>query len=652
MPLYWRRPTYRYRYKRRWRRRRRPLFTRRFRKTIRGRYRRQPRVRRFRYYHRKAKKITVKQWNPNKILKCRIKGTLALFICGRTRINHDFTLYKESTSPAGEATGGGWSIQQITLQALFQEYIKHKNFWTKSNKGLPLTRYYGATLKFYKSLHTSYIVTISTCPPFSVTMDMFLNTQPQRQLMERKRIIVPKLKSGTRKKYKKIRIHPPSFMQNKWYFQQDICQTPLVLITTTACSLEQPYIPDDQVSNQITLKSLNTNIFQNPNFETLLDQNHGYITKHVGTQSMRLFGQKKTHGGAKPTKWSEVIPLTNTTNYESEGNITDITTFNKKENWGNPFSLPWSHPDQQIYYSFNWPNQGQYEETTTFTEIEELYTTCRYNPDVDKGTGNKVFLKSNNHDTHGTIGTLPQDPKHLIEDFPLWLIFWGWTDWILKSAAAQQLDSGYFIVVISPYIKPKRDYYVFLDRYFTDLDYSRLNLRDHLKWHPKQEMQTEVEYFFAQTGPYAPKINTSQSIQANMFYDFRFKWGGCPAPMADITNPCDQDRFPIPNSGLQPYEIENPQTKKESYLYAWDERRNQITKKCAKRIAENSDANISFTDFCPFDLPIQTSQKESDQETTSEEIKETYQQQLKQLKHQQRLLRHQLLRLGKRQKLE
>ena len=59
-------------------------------------------------------------------------------------------------------------------------------------------------------------------------------------------------------------------------------------------------------------------------------------------------------------------------------------------------------------------------------------------------------------------------------------------------------------------------------------------------------MQTEQEYFLGQSGPGAPKINRSQCVQAKMLYSFKLKWGGCPAPMEIIDNPCEQDKISRP----------------------------------------------------------------------------------------------------------
>nr|UGV38801.1 MAG: ORF1 [TTV-like mini virus] len=650
MPLYWRRRRPRF-YRQYWRKRYRPFRSRRPRTTIFRRFRRRRWVRRHFFTKRKLKKLKLKQWQPRHIVRCKIVGDIPLFICGKTRITHNYTLYKESNSSVGESTGGGWSVQLFTLKCLYDEYIKYKNFWTRSNQGLPLARFLGGRLRFYKSPFTDYIVTIKTCPPFTITKDMFLNSHPQRQLMEPRKILIPQLHSGTRRKYKTIKLNPPSLLQNKWYFQQDLCQTPLVMISTTACSFEQPYAPENHVSDSITLYSLETNTFQNSDFYTLRD-NEGYIPKHLGTQKMHLYGRKK-HGHDPPKTWEDVIILGNTRQYTSGKETTTIQEMKNSGNWGNPFSAPWNHEEEQIYYSEKWPQSTDTMSTTvTFTKLEHIYIQCRYNPQKDKGTGNKLYLKKNDYDHEEPIGTLPTNERLILKDYPLWLAWWGWVDWLKRVPEAQQINSNYYVVVVSPYIYPPRPYYVFLDKYFVETTGENLTLTDYAKWHPKYEMQTEVEFYFGQSGPFTPKINRSELIQADMNYKFYFKWGGCPAPMENIVSPCDQEKYPVPNNQQQGFEIQDPSTEKEYFLYEWDQRRDQITKTCAKRIKKDSKSDFSITELPAFDVPIQTSQAESEKEETSEEEDSPLQQQLYQLRQQQKLLRKQLLRLSKQQNLE
>nr|UGV37214.1 MAG: ORF1 [TTV-like mini virus] len=640
--IYWKRPYTR------WRRRR--FFRRRPKTTFRRRTRRRYRVRRKRHFKKKLKKINVKVWQPKKIVKCKIVGNIQLFVCGRTRLPHDFTSYKESYTPIGEASGGAYSFQLFTLDGLYEEYKKFRNIWTKSNFTLPLTRYLGAELTFYKSPYTSYIVSYSICPPFCVSKLCYLNSQPLRQLLEKRKIIIPQLKSNTKKKYKKIKIKPPSMWTTGWYFQQDICKIGLVQIHASACSLEQPYCPENQISWNYTFYSLNTDFFHQTNFETFGTQ--GYIPKQIQHDSFHLY-LRKPRAQDPPTKWTHVIPLANTNTYtkpQLQGTPLTWEQFTSIEYWENPFTAPNTHVDAPVYYTTKWPTKQNYDnETVHFTAFNDFFWECRYNPDRDKGKGNKVYFKRNNEPSD--IFTYPDKPELMICDFPLWLIFWGWIDWLAKTVEMQELYDHWFFVIETDYITPKKQRYVLLDRYFVFPNEGKLTQRDHLKWHPKYEQQEEVENFFAESGPFSPKINRSQSIQANMKYCFYFKWGGCPTQMEDIISPCNQDKFPIPRKGQPGYEIQDPKTSKTHFLYEWDEKDGVITKKCAKRLKTHAKIT-SLSTGATTAVPLKTQTPESSETETEEENEEEVQQQLLQLRHQHNQLQQQFNKLIKRQKLE
>ncbi len=91
---------------------------------------------------------------------------------------------------------------QLTLRALYDELLHNRNWWTGSNVNKPLVRYIGCSFKFYRSKHTDYIVSISLCPPFEVTALDYLNTQPSLHLMNKNKIIVPRLdRTWTKRAY-------------------------------------------------------------------------------------------------------------------------------------------------------------------------------------------------------------------------------------------------------------------------------------------------------------------------------------------------------------------------------------------------------------------------------------------------------------------
>ncbi len=395
--------------------------------------------------------------------------------------------------------------------------------------------------------------------------------------MNHRAIIIPKLGRGPNKKtYVKKYVSPPSLLQNKWYFSQDLYNTPLFMLTISACELDQMFAPEDQISTNITLISLNTNAFQTANWER-----QPYDTKSAGTYNIYLW----SHGnGSEPQTWQDLYFLGNCKEYvqgqkinSNEEAVTIATTSNKLK-WGNPFTHWYHHKDITIYYGAL-PTEQNKMLKPNILPLTSLFVECRYNPFKDKGTGNKVYLAPT--DTgNGSFLTLPKDLRLIIENLPLWIIFWGWGDWLLKSRPVAHIQEEYQIVVQSPYIYPKLPCYIFTDKYFTnppegDLYKTELTETDRAHWHIKYEMQMEQLELIAKTGPAAPKLNHTKQIEAHLNYDFYFKWGGNPAPMETITDPGEQEKFPTPYNKLQGLEIESPGKPKQHFLYTFDERRNE-----------------------------------------------------------------------------
>lgn len=639
----WRRP---WRRNKRFRTRRRRL-----RRPIRTTFYRRRRVRKRlfkRHFKKKLKKITVKEWQPKKIRKCTIKGNLLLFACGKTRINQNFTLYSESIVPEKEPGGGGWAITQLTLNALWDEYTKYRCWWTTSNDGLPLVRYLRCELKFYRSKFTDYIVIPHLCPPFDVGRDDYLNTQPSRALMNKNKIIIPRLKPSSNKTYIKKIFYPPSLWTTKWYFQQDICKVPLIVLHISACDFEQFWQPEDMISYNITLVTL-SNFFENPLFET--QDTTGYYAKETTTPpsqtqtKLYLYG---TENGKTENllKWQDLIFLGNTQHWQKGKNIT--STNYDKNSWGNPFHQAFTGPHSRIFYS-NTPiteATNNPSQTAKITRLSYLFQRCRYNPLKDDGIGNKVYFKSTSLQ-QGTMLTLPTKLDILIEGYPLWIVFWAWVDWLRKLHPINHIETEYLCIVQTKYIEPKLPWYVFLDYYFYGEEHAADDLTETEKknWHPQYGMQTESFFNIAQCGPGTPKIDRSKCIQANMFYKFYVKWGGCPAPMETFTDPCQQEKFPIPSYKLQTNEIIDPETAKEHYLQYWDEKRQTITKSAAKRIKLTQSPEKYFTEFGTKDVPHKTQETESDQTSTEEEEETPLQLNLQQLKHRNKRLRHRIRKL-------
>jgi len=504
-------------------------------------------------------------------------------------------------------------------------------------------------MRFYRSADTSYIVTPQLCPPFEVTRDIYMNTQPSRMLMNRHSFVVPKLGRGPRKKtYIKKTFHPPSLFSNKWYFQQDIYNSPLIILHTTACDFDQAFCPSDQISTNITLVTLNTRLFQMPNYSKI-----PYATNVSGTITTYLW----SYGNGSEKEWKGIHALTNLKQM-IDGVQIDETNFNKiqqsitleNNQQGNPFSHTYNQDSVKIFYGSAPQSTNNINTKPNILEITGLFQYCRYNPFKDKGTGNIIYWKPTDKDS-GSFLTLPTDERLICRDFPLWLALWSFEDWTLKSKPITQLYEHYQLIIQSPYIEPQMPCYIFLDPYFYKPHEHKQEYTetDRAHWHPKYGFQIYALETIANSGPLTPKINTTKSIQAHMFYDFSFKWGGCPAPMEIIKDPADQEKYPTPYNELVRPKIESPETPKEHLLYMWDTRGDWLTGTAAKRLKKDTEFTKLFTEIGAKDIPYCTQEKED--ETSEEEETETpSKEQLQQLRDHRRLLKLRIKRLLKTSK--
>nr|UGV38234.1 MAG: ORF1 [TTV-like mini virus] len=656
----------------RWRQRRRyPYRRRRYyrkwrpRQTIRRRrFRRRQAVRKKRHYFRKKKlkKLRLNQWQPERIRKCKIKGMFCLFQAGYGRFANNFEMYKDSIVPSHEPGGGGWSIFQLSLNNLYQEHTKLMNWWTKSNNDYNLCRYIQCKLKFYRTYDTDYVVQYQTQYPFEVGKFHYPSNHPQRLLMYHKKIVVPSYQTQPHNKRKYIvkTIKPPKEFINKWYFQNTFCRFPLVMISTSACSLDNFFIGPRAESNNVSLLSINTNIFSHKNFRDIEHHIFGYIPN----ASYYMYGTRNGNPTIKP-KRSELIYLGNTTKYTEGTPIQANEEFGGStypfSKWGNPFFHRFIGKDQQLWISQKQPSEvlkkqspttdPQINDVTNFTN--DILKHCRYNPFRDKGEGNiakwlNVNLLENGWHTEA-------GPEFTIQGFPLWIMLWGWEDWTRKNKKLNNLDTEYILVVHSQYIEPTLPAYVFMNLSWAQgqgpynqpaAEISTYNL---FNWQPCWQYQKEAIDDLLMSGPGVCKNNSQ--ISAHMEYNFLFKWGGAPNYIEKVADPCSKTDYALPSKILQGYEIQNPQNDPTREVYSWDFRRGLLTQTAAKRLKRDSDSDCSmFTDGEPdstLGVPVQKETQTTQKKKTKKKTKETLQQQLLKYKQHRQLLRKRFLQLTK-----
>nr|UGV38929.1 MAG: ORF1 [TTV-like mini virus] len=671
MPRFWRWP-YRKRRRRFWRWRTRGTLRRKY-----GRYRRRKHYRRVRK-HKKLKFLKLNQWQPRRVVKLKVTGTLPLYITTNDRVSFNLRLYEDEIAPHYVPSLGGYSITNFSLGALYQLFKKGRAWWTKSNNETPLIRYTGCTMYFYRAESSDYIVNYHNCGPLIPNLITYNSAQPQIMQLNNRHIIVRcKSKNYSKKPYKKVKIKPPSLFTNNWYFQHDFADKQLLLLMCSSMSLDRFYLHSNSISSTIGFTSLNTKFFIMHDFYQTTTW--GYYPR----QNTYLWSFQQST--PKPPINIKDIYVKNliylgSTNQASAGNTIGDTTVTEQGTiawekkmqtytnnhglWGNIFINFYLKGPQPVLYTTqhirtvltkeNYPtgNEKLNESGKPMfsTVTEPFLVQCRYNPFPDTGKDNQIYFTDI---TNQTPSWQPPDDKNLQNNnLPLWIGMFGLIDYMKLTKTATTIDTKKVITIRSKFISGNLDTYVPIDEdvlsgvspFRKDISGSDANY-----WHPKTAFQYKCINNFCLTGPGTIKLPPNVSAEAHCRFVFYFKLGGCTAPTKTIEPPEAQPVFPDSNNILQPNSLQSPEQSIESYLFPFDWRRDYITPKAAKRIKEYKDTERSVFESTGINLLNPQMPQESPSESDSsdeEKEKETLQLLLQQFKHQQRKYKRRILRLA------
>lgn len=592
-------------------------------------------------------------------MKCLFQGSAL-------RKSNNYWQYPHTIIPEKFPGGGGWGLQVISLSSLWEDYQHLSNYWSQSNAGLPLVKFKGMKLIFYQNQTTDYVIEIENCWPMVDTPLKHANSQPQRMLMSKKKIIVPSmLTKKLRRGRKKTFVKPPAQMFNQWYFQKDVCNTKLAMITATACSLTDYYLPYKAESNNISLNALNTNIFKNADFQQPATTT-GYSPRN------NYYFYSTANGGYNIPKRAEQLIYLGDSKTFTQGKPTDKDTIKTqgfpKQNWGNPLWERYLDGSIPLYTSSKPPTDDVWKQNAaalpsqTDKDIDKYltplhykpYTRVRYNPDKDTGEGNIIYFVDNYNRAGDNSFDPPDDPNKKIEGFPLWIACWGWADWIKKLGLLPRVDKDHIMVIQSSFFDQKFPYYVFLDDSFTEsrgpFDTERTG-EDEFHWYPKFWFQQKSIETICACGPGVSRAREDESLQAKMEYKVYVNWGGCPSTLEKVYDPCSQPKWPTTSDIQQTVSITNPEYDPSNYFYTWDTRRDFLTDTALKRLKKNqeTDETVSIktgSKSSPSaDLQLlQTLQESSDETSTPEKKKETLQLKLLRLRRNHKQLQQQLIK--------
>nr|UHK03720.1 MAG: ORF1 [Torque teno midi virus] len=556
MPFWWRRRnrwykprTYRYR-RRRWpkRRPRRRLYRRRNRTTTRRRRRR-----RRTKVKKKKQYLKLLQWQPDSIRKCKIKSIDILLFGANGRQYRNYTTNLNEWTVEKTPGGGGFSTTVFSLQFLYEQHMLKKNIWTSSNVNFDLCRYTGCKFIFYKHPYIDFVLSYKRQYPLSLSFADIMNCHPYMILQSQHKIIIPSMKHNPKgKPYVKKKMKPPKQMTNKWFFQDMFSDKPLILLTAAVCDLSMPYLGP---SGENTLISL-----------TCLNIHNCYDLGNWGAPEYKPYSTfTGTKVKYKPRKASA----------ETEFQL-GSTGVGYSDGW---FS-------KQLL-------QAEYIAFTSDKKVPPVYY-ARYNPAIDDGVGNSVYLCS----VSTSDFNKPASDKVLIaSNKPLWMLLFGFVDYVRHIKRPVETMSIYYLVIETKYIHATftgtRTYlHIPLDLSFIEGKgpYNSLASDKWLtRWYPTLVHQQQSMNNIVKAGPFIPKPDpTKANWELHYNSTFFFKWGGAQDTTKAVTDPAKQSDWITPDNIQQTIQAVDPKTQvPQSLLHTWDFRRGSITETALKRMYQH-----------------------------------------------------------------
>lgn len=179
------------------------------------------------------------------------------------------------------------------------------------------------------------------------------------------------------------------------------------------------FLPKYSKNNNITLWALNTRLIENPKFQLTNIQESGYTPDTAGKKT--LWALYRAEEPPSDTLGKQLIYL-GRTQYNTEGYPINNSQTNQytKDKWGNPFYYTFLQNDQPTYLltvpatqSSKTPiNYIIEKKESKVSEIEglaqrfeDLVIPIRYNPNKDKGIGNRAYFFKNRQTRPKQLGS-------------------------------------------------------------------------------------------------------------------------------------------------------------------------------------------------------------------------------------------------------
>nr|USL90528.1 MAG: ORF1 [Torque teno virus] len=665
---------YRRRRWRPWRRRRRPwtLRRRRARRFVRRRPRRRYvsrwRRRRYRRRHRRGRRrrgrrrrketIILRQWQPDVIKNCYITGFLPLIVCGTGNTQFNFVTHEDDIPPRGASYGGNLTNITFTLAGFYDQYLLHRNRWSKSNFDLDLVRYINTKLKLYRHDSVDYIVTYNRTGPFEVNALSYMHTHPLLMLMNKHHIVVPSMKTKPKgRRYIKVKIKPPKLMLNKWYFARDMCSLGLFQLYATGLELRNPWVREGTNSPIVGFWVLKpsiyngamTNLADTTNndkrktcFKTKLypetntPNNIWQLTYNKPMQTIYYQAASKptnTEMKNKPYNWENYKTYYNKTHSQWETVAKDNYALVAKE-YKEVYTITTTFPpdwDNRNYMSHDYGLYSPYFITPARLNDQwhSPVTYVRYNPMSDRGIGNRICIQ---WCSEASSDYQPNKNKCTLQDMPLYMLTYGYLDYVTKCTGSKSIWTDARVAIRCPYTDPPLTgsttdtMFIPLSTSFMQGDMpwptTNIPLKLWFKWYPMIMHQKACLETIVSCGPFMPRDQTASSWDITIAYRAFFKWGGNPLPPQPIDDPCQKDTHEIPDPDKHPrgIQISDPQVLgPPTVFHTWDVRRGLFSTTSLKRVSEYQPPDDPFPTGVVFKRPRLETQYKGAQENPEED---------------------------------
>lgn len=531
--------------------------------------------------------------------RCLIKGIVPMVICGHTRWSYNYALHSEDYTEEGRYPhGGSLSTTTWSLKVLYDEYLKHHNFWGYPNNQLDLARYKGAKFTFYRHKKTDFIVFFNRKPPFKLNKYSCASYHPGMLMQQRHKILIPSYDTKPKGRPKiTVRIKPPTLLEDKWYTQQDLCNVNLLQLVVSAADFQHPFCSPQTNTSTTTFQVLkdiyyDTMSISNPtdnytsvnnpthtdsfsNYLTTLENilysrasywNSFHATEYVNPNITYKNGEKLFKDDAHLMNWmtqsnnSGFLTKNNTAfgNNSYRPNMTNIKKarqvyWNALVGTNDLATNIGQAKDERFEYHLGLYSPIFLSRHRSNMNFARAYQDVTYNPNCDRGVKNRVWIQSL---TKPTTEFDEKRCKCVVENLPLWSALYCYQDFVEEElGTSSEILNSCLLVVQCPYTFPPmydkklpNKGFVFYDSLFGDGKMSdgrgQVDIFWQQRWYPRVATQIQVMHDITKTGPFSYR-DELVSTQLTAKYTFDFMWGGNMISTQIIKNPCK-------DSGLEP----------------------------------------------------------------------------------------------------